>query len=447
MNNFKKLMIFSLFLSVSNNHSMQQNNKAIGLSVAAVLIAGGAGTYLYLSSNDDDKASFWYKCGWSNMLYRQIFDACEKKDLERVKHLSSYVDDINEMIREKEVAVNHRVRLSGLFVDNRNGEPTYVYAESLEKAKDTLLGIACEKNCFDIVKYLVEEKNADINLAGINPNSDFEDVPLIRACSKQVREYLFKKGAGPHLKFVDGTGMASFNFDIFENPALIAQEAINRGYAVDRRSKKRLTPLMQIGDNVPVAECFISNGADVNAKDNEGLTPLFWANQNGAYNVANLLISNGASLGLSDKDKHLQYVAMLTILYHANVGFLDYVLTYEHCNINMQRERSGSTVLHDFASQNFSSWAQSHDIKRNPASDLTDKELVLCLLSRGADPEIKDVQGKKPFEYAQDNEVRAILKDPMVARKALIGYNFPGNNVVNTLNTRQLTGNKNRLPY
>ncbi|MGC8924180.1 MAG: ankyrin repeat domain-containing protein, partial [Candidatus Micrarchaeia archaeon] len=45
----------------------------------------------------------------------------------------------------------------------------------------------------------------------------------------------------------------------------------------------------------------IENGADVNAKDNDGWTPAHWATRNGHLEPLKVLIENGADVNSKDK--------------------------------------------------------------------------------------------------------------------------------------------------
>ena len=53
--------------------------------------------------------------------------------------------------------------------------------------------------------------------------------------------------------------------------------------------------------NIKAVEQHLAAGSDVNAKDNNELTPLHWAAREGRKEVAELLISKGAEVNIQDK--------------------------------------------------------------------------------------------------------------------------------------------------
>src|SRR3989338_5994357 len=64
------------------------------------------------------------------------------------------------------------------------------------------------------------------------------------------------------------------------------------------------TPLQMAArsGDIEAAHKLIEQGADVNAKDNNGQTPLHWAASNGNKEAAELLISKGADVNAKDNN-------------------------------------------------------------------------------------------------------------------------------------------------
>ena len=84
-----------------------------------------------------------------------------------------------------------------------------------------------------------------------------------------------------------------------------AELLIEMGADVNAKSNNGGTPLRYacVRGYIDVAELLIENGADVNAKNEcNGGTPLHFACGKGPVNVAELLIENGADVNAEDND-------------------------------------------------------------------------------------------------------------------------------------------------
>ena len=96
------------------------------------------------------------------------------------------------------------------------------------------------------------------------------------------------------------------NFDItplFRAKSVeIAKLLINNGADVNTRNNDGRTPLFFtiFNNNQNVAKLLIDNGVDVNARNNDGQTPLFDASSYNNHNIAKLLIENGADVNARD---------------------------------------------------------------------------------------------------------------------------------------------------
>jgi ankyrin repeat protein len=90
-----------------------------------------------------------------------------------------------------------------------------------------------------------------------------------------------------------------------------------------------------------VAAFLLANHADVNAKDNEGITPLYWAVESG-HDVVEELLLRGADVNAAD-----QYG--LTPLHEATrmglTNLMKLLLTYK-ADVNAKENKRGSTPLH-----------------------------------------------------------------------------------------------------
>ena len=115
-------------------------------------------------------------------------------------------------------------------------------------------------------------------------------------CSSEEVLHSFLKQVS-HSKFIDST-----LFCVVKHGKLIdgAKVLINNGADVNAKDRYGQTPLFW-ARNVDIAKVLINNGADVNAKDRRGQTPLFWTRN---VDIAKVLINNGADVNA--KDRHGQ---------------------------------------------------------------------------------------------------------------------------------------------
>ncbi len=164
------------------------------------------------------------------------------------------------------------------------------------------------------------------------------------------------------------------------------QAAISNGADVNASDKYGLTPLMIAArfNTIPeVITTLLRAGAVIEARGSDGSTPLMYAagkNQN--PEVITALLKAGADIGARDANGTTPLLA--AALSNPNPMVITTLLK-AGADIGA-RNRDGSTVLMAAAGFN-----------QNP-------EVVLTLLKAGADGKAKSKEGKTAFDYAQYNE-------------------------------------------
>ena len=176
----------------------------------------------------------------------------------------------------------------------------------------TALQIAVEHGMTDIVNILLENK------ADPNNVKDGSDPLLLKAGSflpgnTDIAMMLLEHGANPNVKQEDGTTI--LHLAAMHNKLELVQLALDKGADVDAKDKQGMTPLMSnqsvwmsdMGNDSPdITNLLLSRGADPKAVDNEGIPVLlmsFWRN---STRIPETLVEHGADVNViieSPKDK------------------------------------------------------------------------------------------------------------------------------------------------
>ncbi len=182
------------------------------------------------------------------------------------------------------------------------------------------------------------------------------------------------------------------------------RKLISQGADVNAKDKRGMTPLHNAAyyGQRQVAEVLIAKGANVNETDTAGQTPLHIAANFGAKFVPELLLANGASISARD-------IAGNTPL-HAATDSPDVekdlleLLIAKGADVNARNE-AGQTPLHRV------SMIIRRDKRIEPTAEL--------LLAHGAKVDAKDKSGNTPVHFAAENG-RSKLIDLLIDKGAII---------------------------
>jgi len=283
---------------VSEPVELTPRQRVVGLSVLAtsLAIAGYLFYYFYLRDTDLDAA-------------------CQDGDLPRVKSLLRWVRDVNT------------VRFS------KSGEDRFALVEYTDTAPP--IYFACRSRNVDVIKWMVDQKGADVNLEfehrceGVYIVRDFTDVkkltPLEVACrlsTAEVVSYLLEKGADVNSrggKRRDNIGVTAL-YSACDRGAvaivdtLLAQEGVEvESDNVVWGSKDTDTekPLhIAARGRKEIVQKLLEKGASVDTRDSKGRTPIHfsWAWRNSFLSrdeikdVMNIFFENGLDVNAIDQE-------------------------------------------------------------------------------------------------------------------------------------------------
>ncbi|XP_040217366.1 fibronectin type 3 and ankyrin repeat domains protein 1 isoform X1 [Rana temporaria] len=176
----------------------------------------------------------------------------------------------------------------------------HVQVDVPDKMGFTPLMVAAQKGYLRLVKLLVEY-GANVHKGnGSGKNS------MMLACFSghlDVVQYLRTQGASWETR--DKSGCTAMHSAVDGGHVTVIQWMINDGCEVDSRDRHlKWTPLMRVSavtGNTDIARSLIRAGAEVNAKDRDGKSPLMVAALNNHEDLVRLLIESGADCSITNE--------------------------------------------------------------------------------------------------------------------------------------------------
>ncbi len=146
----------------------------------------------------------------------------------------------------------------------------------------------------DIVKFLIS-KGATVDAKDVRGLT-----PLYYAVMhnyEDIADLLLAKGADVNAKNKDRGGFTLLNYAIYDYGKEAIELLISKGANVNVKDDAGYTPLVYAiwEDDKDVVELLIGKGADVNAEDNDGYTPYYWAVMDASKDLVELLVAKGAA--------------------------------------------------------------------------------------------------------------------------------------------------------
>ncbi|ORY59167.1 uncharacterized protein BCR38DRAFT_445802 [Pseudomassariella vexata] len=220
------------------------------------------------------------------------------------------------------------------------------------------------------------ERNSIVDI-GRQSLSSWEASLVFSAAEQGDDELLTLVLAGKNIKM-------DFRDEHGRTPMMVAQDVrvvevlIDNGAEINSKSRNGLTPLTQfvLKQNYTVVELLLKRGAEVNGRNERNDTPLFWVAGSGMKQAASVLLDHGASVDMRASD------GLTPLAWAARSG-----------NIGV-----AALLLEKGAS------AESADNElRTPLMWATQNQRMGCvalLLKKGANPNSADAEGRTPLSWA-----------------------------------------------
>ena len=226
--------------------------------------------------------------------------------------------------------------------------------------------------CLNIFNSLLELLDADSLTLGLMM-SVFANVVLILLLLRRNREYNAT---------IDKAYINLLHYAVIKNDIEKAKCAIEKGAKVDAKNPNGMTPLYiaALRKNYNVLELLIQKGANVNEMCPD-LSPLFMAASDGDEKLAKILIDNNADINIKTVTRGFTPLFWAAVSNHKNVVDL---LVKNGADLNAKDNGRQETTLHEMA-------------------HLGKLEIAKILLDNGANVDEEDIEGFTALHVAAES--------------------------------------------
>ena len=170
------------------------------------------------------------------------------------------------------------------------------------------------------------------------------------------------------------------------------QRLVEQGADIDARDDRGRTPVMAAthGQRVDTVRALIQLGADINIRDNRLDNPFLYAGAEGLLEILNLTIDAGADTTLTNR---FGGTALIPAAERGHVEIVQTLLTRSDVNVNHVNNLGWTALLEAIVLSD---------------GGIRHQQVVQLLIDHGADINIADKDGVTPLEHAQGRGFKEI---------------------------------------
>jgi len=372
-----KQVTTSLALDYLNDQFVQNEVENTEIKTEVECISGGNNIYSFVSPNLQGGATEFAN---PDISQRGITRVC-----------SSGVPDglVEEMSKWVRVGYCDDTNL-GCWIDKDSVENAITFAgaeeETLSKlSSETLNRLA--GGSMNIEAYNNNVEKVKLNIAEIEKSGDrTKETQTVRLIEQTALVSTYFTQVPFDWQKAELTYLKARIYDVLTRLVYNKESGESQGVAPLTDKEKELINAAK-EDNIDKVRSLIEDGANVNAKDNEGFTALFYALELNYFDIVNSLIDNGADVNTNGKG------GVTPLIYASFYGYEDFVNSLIEKgvdNFNAQTD-VGMTALIHASRQGYENIAQ-------------------LLIEKGADVNVKDDKGNTALMYAKDGGYENIVQ-------------------------------------
>ena len=293
-----------------------------------------------------------------------------------------------------------------------------VNSRDLQYSNETPLHYAATFGEVECVDYLIQ------NGANVNVKDCYGNTPLHNAVkqnwlsrhnidkSLHILNKKFNRKTGDYQKvtgiLIKNGARLNIKNNLGKTPLhLVAENGIHRVSLVNYfKHPSRPDPDEIIKENIAITTLLLNNGAEIEAKDNEGFSPVYCAINRGNREVTNLLMKKGANLNnLICIDENKKYPVLFDACHW---GLLKIAKKLIDSGADVNYTYSGLKPVHLIVRFDPGDWKIKKDYRKQIS--LRKEKITKLLISKGADINAKTSLGKTPLDIENEGYCPLLAK-------------------------------------